>query len=450
MNGAEHSEAEQNLLEALRDHAPGSARYFDEASRLIPRGISSGARSRLLPLTFKSASGAFLQDTDSNTYVDCVMGFGAVLLGHGSQSVIRGVTEQLEVMDIVAGQTEMELELARRLSSWIPCAERVLFSSSGTESVQAALRVARATTGRNLVIRFEGHYHGWISSPHASYAASGQVESASPWPSPNVDPPSSYARIDDELIVEWNDLDAFDSLMKRVGPQTAAVIMEPIPLNAGTFFASEGYLRGVKEVCRKYGALLIFDEVISGFRMGKGGAQEYLGVTPDLATFSKAIASGIPISALVGTEEAMASVVNGHLTHAGTYNANPLSLAAALALTKEIEILGDELYRRLDAVGSRLAIGINALAATYDVPLHANQIGSVLQLSWGASQPVDTYQKLMISKLQKIRLLCERVALHGVYMAPRGLIFVGYSHSDGDIDHVIAAMEEALPAVLED
>jgi glutamate-1-semialdehyde 2,1-aminomutase len=437
--GGAPAEAPARVLERV----PGSRAYMERARRVIARGVASGARLRSVPVVFERAQDAHLWDVDGNRYVDCVMALGPLLLGHSPSFVLERVAEQLARGIQYGGQHAGEAELAERVVRLVPCADKVVFASTGSEAVQAAVRIARATTGRRVVVKFEGHYHGWIDPlfVNAPGVPAQPVDGPLVSPVHNVagQPPSQ-----DVLVCRWNDAAALEAVLQEARGEVAAVIMEPIPFNLGTFWPEDGYVRAVRELCDLHGSLLIFDEVVSGFRLGTGGAQERLGVSPDLATYAKGIASGFPIGLVAGTDAAMASAVDGPVVPAGTYNGTPASVAAANATLDMLERRAGEIYPHLEAVGRRLADGLRELAAGAGAPLAVNQIGSVVQLLWQPRTPQRSYADADAASTAPVAALCERVLADGVHAAPRGLMFLSAAHDDADIDLVLRAFERAL------
>lgn len=424
-----------------------SQTYFARAEKVIPRGINSHGRCRVNPIAFARSSGSRLWDVDGNEYIDMVMALGPILFGHNEPTINRAVMEQMGALDLMAGECQLEASLAEQVVEWIPCAEQVLFSVSGSEAVQAALRIARATTGRDLIVKFDGHYHGWMDPVFTN--ANGVMPGEEDQVRYALRSNSGGQHVTDDMlaVTRFNDAAAFDHLMEQVGGRVAAVIMEPVPFNFGTFTPAPGYLEHIRDVTHRHGALLVFDEVVSGFRLGKGGAQELLGVTPDLSVFAKAMANGFPISMIAGTSEAMASASTGTVHHAGTYNAAPLSLAAASAT---LELIANEdfaVYQTLEGLGQLLQDGLETVAAQRDVPLTVNRVGSVSQLLWDVSGDAASYRSCHTSDKATIATIAERMADHGVYAAPRGLMFVGARHTANDIGLVVEAFDRALTAL---
>jgi glutamate-1-semialdehyde 2,1-aminomutase len=308
---------------------------YDEACQVLAGGVSSNFRmgGQPAPLFFERAEGPYLYDVDGNRYVDYVLGMGPCILGHAPREVVDAVATTLNLGQLYAGQHRLEVDLARKVQEMVPCAELVRFAGSGSEVVQAAFRLARAYTGRSKIVRFEGHYHGWIDtaliSPRATEEELGSYEA------PNTVPGSRgqvRSALEDLIVLPWNDLEVLRRTLERHAGEIAGVIMEPILCNTGVILPRPGYLEGVRDLTARLGIVLIFDEVITGFRVALGGAQARLGVTPDLATYAKAIANGFPLAAVAGRREIM-DLLNQGVVHGGTYNASPATAAAAAATT---------------------------------------------------------------------------------------------------------------------
>ncbi|ANW68051.1 hypothetical protein BCA37_25490 [Mycobacterium sp. djl-10] len=417
--------------------------YMDRARSVIPRGMTSRGRNRAVPVAFERGEGAHLVDLDGRRYVDLVMALGPLLLGHSPTPVLAAVHRQLRSGVQFGGQHVGEAELAEMIVAHVPGAQKVLFSNTGSEAVQAAVRIARATTGRRIVVKFDGHYHGWIdpffvNSPGVPAAAGCRRTVPVIHNIPGQPAPAEV------LVCPWNDIDALRSVFADHGDEIAAVITEPIPFNMGTMFPDPGYLRDVRELTRSHGALLIFDEVVSGFRLGLGGAQALVGITPDLTTFAKAMAAGFPIAAVVGTDQAMASAIDGPVFHGGTYNGTPMSVAAAIATISYLRDHEETVYPTMQARGEQLATGLRALAAKHRVPLVINQIGSVLQLLWDPHLPVRTFVEADAADPAPVASITELALAHGVYAPPRGLMFLSSAHTSDDVDAVLAGYDAAI------
>ncbi|MGH6959237.1 MAG: aspartate aminotransferase family protein, partial [Dongiaceae bacterium] len=323
-----------------------AADLFGSAQRVIAGGVSSDARrSAGVPLYVDHAAGSKLWDVDGNEYVDYVLGQGPTVLGHCPPEVVAAVADQAARGICYAAQHRLEVEVAERLCGMVPSAELVRFNSVGSEAVHGALRLARGHTGRPKVLKFEGHYHGWFDpilySLHPDLELAGSADEPIAVPGSAGQPPSA---VDDLVVVGWNDLEALRTALEKNAGEIAAVIMEPILFNTGAIVPSPGYLEGVRELCDEHGALLIFDEIISGFRVAPGGAQERLGVLPDLATFGKAMAGGMQVSAIAGKDEVMDAIADGRVAHAGTFNSQPVAMAAAAAVLAVLDEQRAEIY----------------------------------------------------------------------------------------------------------
>ena len=429
------------------DRYSGSAAHMERARRVLTRGVGSALRAaqRPTPLAIAEASGSRLVDVDGNAYIDYVLGFGPILLGHRPPAVVRAVEEQLSRGILYGAQHQGEAELAERLVELIPSAELIAFSSSGSEAIHAALRIARAATGRRLVIKFDGHYHGWIDPVHVSGPA---LPPSSETGGPQHVVPGVPAPAD-LLTCRWNDLGALTRLVEEHDGAVAAVVMEPVPCNFGAYEPLPGYLEGVRELCDRHGVVLIFDEVITGFRLGLGGAQARYGVTPHLTVLAKALASGFPLSAVVGSADVMAVAdSDGPVRHIGTYNANPISVAAANATLTELQRGGDDLYRDLDGRAARLAQGLRDAAAAAGAPLVVNQVGAVLHLLWAPRVPVRSHDDAYASDSAAVADVAAHMLGAGVFALERGLWFISTAHTDEDVEATVAAAEPAIASVV--
>jgi glutamate-1-semialdehyde 2,1-aminomutase len=421
-----------------------SADYMASARRLLVRGVSSAMREaqRPTPLAIERGTGSTLVDEDGNAYVDYVLGFGPLLLGHRPPGVIAAVREQLDRGVLFGAQHRGEAELAGRLIELVPSAEMVAISTSGSEAVQAAIRLARATTGRTLVVKFDGHYHGWIDPVYVNGPGMAPGEPAT-HAVPGLSPPPGV------LTCRWNDLEAITHLLAEHEGRVAAVIMEPVACNFGNLEPLPGYLAAVRRLCDRHGTVLIFDEVITGFRLAPGGAQERYGVEPHLTVLAKAVASGFPLSAVTGTAEVMAVAHGaGPVRHIGTYNGNPISVVAANATLETLARGGAALYADLEARSARLARGLRDAARARGAPLVVNQVGSVLHLLWGAEEAARHYDDAFRSDRAAIADLAAHLLGAGIFVTERGLWFVSTAHSDTDVDRTIAAATDALAAVV--
>ena len=406
-------------------------------SRVIAGGVNSNVRlaSRPVPLTFTRADGASIWDIDGNQYVDYAGGMGPLILGHNHPRVLAAVRNALEMGQCFAGQNEFEAEFGERLIDAVPWIESIRIGLAGSDVDLLAVRIARAVTGRARVLRFVGHYHGWLDP---LLVGSGPIPE--PFGHPPVDPGQSLAASNDVIICEWNDLALVEQVLES--EQIACVIMEPIMCNTGVIPPAAGYLEGVRDLCRHHGALLVIDEVITGFRLGLTGAQGFLGIQGDITLYAKAVASGYPMSVLGTTRDLLAAVGRGEVNHSGTYNAGTLSVAAAV---ETIRILTEtNPYPELEQRTTRLVSELRRLGAGRGLAIdHVG--GSLFQLRFGTSDPVRTRAQFA-QKSDQVMLMRFIDALqdNGVRPTSRGLCFVSVAHDDGVIDMTLERAEAAL------
>ncbi len=427
----------------------GSAAAFERATGSLAGGVSSNFRSGGDPVSlfFERAAGAHLVDVDGNDYVDYVLGMGPSILGHAPADVVAAVADELGRGQLFGGQTFAEVELAERFQGAIACAERVRFGSSGTEMDQAAIRLARAATGRDLIVKFEGHYHGWLDPLLVSVAPPLDVAGPADAPIPHLPSRGQLASSADAVVIlSWNDRAALDGLFN--GPlrdRIAGLICEPILCNTGVIPAEPGFLEAARALTSANGTVLIFDEVITGFRVAFGGAQARTGVMPDLAVFAKAMGSGFPIAALAGSRALMELTSDGVL-HGGTYNANVSSIAAANATLKALGENDGAAYGHIERMGARLMAGLRAEAERIGTDLLVQGIGPVFNTTFGRG-PVRNYREYFATDRARQRLFLRALLDRGVRVTARGTWFLSSAHSEADIDQTIAAAGDALAAI---
>jgi glutamate-1-semialdehyde 2,1-aminomutase len=412
---------------------------ISEAAKYLPGGVNSNYRLGIspTPLVFDRAEGPFLYDVDGNRLIDYYLGMGPMILGHSPEPVIAAVKQQLQRGILFAGQSEIEYEAARLVCQLVPCAEMIRFGSSGSEVVQAALRLSRAITGRDMVIKFEGHYHGWLDNIH--WSISPPLDQAGPPDTPTPVPGS----VGQDLlagrnleVLPWNDLDLLVERLAR--EDVAAVIMEPAMCNTSAILPAEGYLEGVRRACTGTGTVLIFDEVITGFRVAPGGAQQRLGVTPDLAIFGKAIANGFPVACLAGRADLMEQFVTRKVMHGGTYNAQPVSMAATVAT---LTALADgQVHAALERRGRRLMDGIARVLAEADVVARVQGFPQIFHVALGVDRPIVDYRSSLGADKARYVKFTTTLLAHGVRALERGAWFLSDAHSDEVIDETIAAV----------
>ena len=422
-----------------------SAELFADATKIVPGGAGSSARTvkfgwKPYPPFIASGAGARITDVDGNTYVDYLLGLGPMILGHRHPVVTEAVTRAITEFGTCPGLPyELEMEAAAKVVDAVPGVEMVRFSNSGSEVVGTAVRLARAYTGRRLIIRFEGHYHGWQDtvywSNHVDPVAAGPAES----PRPVAAGPGVPLELADTLIVlTWNDPDSLRRVMAERGHEVAAVITEAAVFNTGCILPEPGYLELLRSETRAHGALLIFDEVITGFRFCRGGAQEWFGVTPDLTTLAKGLGGGFPVAAVGGSAEVMAHVADNGYEMVGTFNGNPLAVAACRAMLTEVAM--PEAYQRIDALRARAVSGIEREIARTGLEAHVVAVGAKGCVVF-SPEPVRNYRGFLgiDDRYSHAHWLFQHNG--GVFLPPWGKIeqwLISVQHDESDIDLLVA------------
>jgi glutamate-1-semialdehyde 2,1-aminomutase len=427
---------------SVRRKTAGSLERFQRASRSLSGGVSSGLRrsARPYPLYFSHGKGSRLQDVDGNIYLDYSLGWGPNILGNAPAEVIDAIQQTARDGLTFGAQHDLEYEVSEMLTSVIPCADRVCFANSGTEIVQVALRLARAVTGRRKLLKFEGHYHGWDDSVLLSYHPS-----LNKLPSlPHVPVHEGLGQLPAEytVIAQWNDVDSVKSAFDTNEGQLAAVICEPLMCNSGCVAPQAGFLEFLREITSSKGALLIFDEVITGFRLGIAGAQGFYGVVPDLATYAKAVGAGVPLSVLAGRQEFMDQIERGQVVHAGTLNGNPLTLSAARAALHKLMSNAEAIYADLFRRGEALRSGIAEILDKRGHKVCTAGEGSVFHIAFIEHQP-QNYRDLLAADRQKYNDFVLALLDEGVLPLPDGRWYMSTAHSDEDIQRTLEAVERA-------
>lgn len=423
-----------------------SAALLQRAQRVLAGGVSSEFRKFNHPhaLFYSYGKGSRVYDVDGNEYLDFTLSQGPLILGHSHPGVLQAVNEYSADGQLFAGQHLREIELAEKLNKLIPSAELMRFCLDGSEAVQTAFRVARAKTCRQKFLRFEGHYHGWLDNVAFGVSALSGFELGSR-EMPNVFPWSAGIpdiTREEFVILPWNDAGLLKKTVAKYHDQLAAIITEPVMCNNGCIPPDNGYLQLMRELCDQYGITLIFDEVITGFRMGLGGAQKYFGITPDLSVFAKAMGSGYPISAIVGKREWMDLVASGQVVHAGTMNSSNPTVAAALATIRTLE--KEVSYERLYRYGKKLMEGITAAAIKYKHSLIVQGYGPMFNTSFTELNRVRDYRDTL--KADKVKLKNFIAGMHdeGVRIIGRGLWYISAAHTEEDIEIAIEKVNEVL------
>ena len=425
-----------------------SIELHERSSRSLAGGVSSHHRRGELPvpLFFDHGKGSRLYDVDGNEFIDYFMGNGAAIFGHSPDFLLDSVRNVLGRGQMFAGQHDLEIKVAELITETVPSAEMVRYGSSGTEAVLAAVRIARAYTGRPLIIKFEGHYHGWADP--VLYSVAPNVQDAGPYESPLPVPESlgqSPGSAEEVIVLPWNDLGVVSKAIHKHPDEIAAIIMEPVPVNTNSAFPNTGYLEGVRRLCDENGIVLIFDEVITGFRLSVGGAQELLDVTPDLTTLAKAAAGGFPFSAVAGKREVMQPVAEGRVMHAGTASGNLVSLAASETTVNSLSANNGEMIRRMHHVGTLLMDGLRDLARKHEEDVLVQGPAPIFNMAFTPESSLPNYRSFY-EKVDHERYVAFRQKLleGGIRGNMHGKWFLSTAHTEQDIEQTLAAADQAF------
>lgn len=421
-----------------------SEKIFKEACEVMPGGVNSPVRAYravgMTPRFVDHAKGAYIYDIDGNEYIDYIGSWGPMILGHAREEVVKAVCDAAVRGTSYGAPTVAEVEIAEMINEAVPCSEMVRLVNSGTEAVMSAIRAARGYTGRDYIIKFEGCYHGH-SDGLLVKGGSGLLTEKIP---DSAGVPAAF--VEKTLVAQYNDLDSVRVLFDNYKDKIAALIVEPVAANMGVVPPKPGFLEGLRKITEENGALLIFDEVITGFRLSYGGAQPYFGVTPDMATLGKIIGGGMPMAAYCGRRDIMSRVSPvGPVYQAGTLSGNPAAVAAGLATLKILRAHKDEIYPAIDRTAARLETTFKAAVEKYNVPAVINRAGSLMTIFF-TDKPVTSFAGSVSSDLEMFKRYFAAMLNEHIYIAPSQFeaFFVGYEHKEKEIAKTEAAIDKAL------
>ena len=420
-----------------------SNELFAAAQQHIPGGVNSPVRAFKGvggdPVFFKKAKGAYVYDEDDNQYIDYVGSWGPMIVGHAHDDVLKSVQATMQKGLSFGAPTELETQMADRVCELVPSMDMVRMVSSGTEATMSALRLARGYTGRDKIVKFEGCYHGHSDSLLVK-AGSGALTLGVPT-SPGV--PAALAEM--TLTLNYNDIEGVKQTFKEIGDQIACIIVEPVAGNMNCIPPVPGFLEGLREVCDEYGSVLIFDEVMSGFRVSLGGAQGHYNIKPDLTTLGKVIGGGMPVGAFGGKREIMEQIAPlGPIYQAGTLSGNPVAMAAGFATLEIISQKG--FFETLTKQTEKLAKGLEERAAKANIPLTTNQAGAMFGFFFTKEKNISTFEQVSACDAERFKKFYHGMLDEGVYLAPSAYEtgFVSSAHSDEDIDKTLNAAEKVF------
>lgn len=424
-----------------------SIELYERALEVIPGGVNSPVRAFKsvggTPVFMQEGRGAHLLDEDGNEYVDYCMSWGPLVLGHADPDVVKAVCDAASKGTSFGTCSRLEVEIAEHVVAAVPSIEKVRFVNSGTEAVMSAVRLARGYTGRDKIVKFDGCYHG-----HADYLLVAAGSGLATFGTPDSEGVTK-ANAADTIVLPYNDIGSLEELLKKDGEKIAAVIMEPVPCNYGLIFPEEGYLEKVRELCDQHEVLLIFDEVITGFRLARGGAQEYFGVMPDITTLGKIVGGGLPVGAYGGRADIMAKVApEGPVYQAGTLSGNPLAMAAGLATLRKLDALAA--WESLRRKAQRLKELLSDTMAKHEGKVLFAQLESIFAFVFTDLKKIHRLNEIRGANMKLFAHFHREMLRRGVYMAPSGyeVGFLSIAHRDEDLVKTAEAVKESLGEVL--
>jgi glutamate-1-semialdehyde 2,1-aminomutase len=422
-----------------------SKRLYEQACKVIPLGVTSSFRAsqRPIPLFIDRGLGSRLYDVDGNEYIDYALGHGPLILGHCHPQIVAAVGRQVARGSTFGCQHELETKVASQMLKALGWADRVVFSNTGTEAVQVALRLARAATGRSRIVKFEGDYHGWMDSILVGYRHRRPVEGRSSEREMLATSGQCSSVLQDVVVLPWNNLEALERCFDEMGADIAAAILEPMQCNVASIVPERGFLQELRYLTQRERALLIYDEVITGFRLAGGGAAEFFGIAPDLAVFGKALAGGYPLSAVAGLDSIMKLVADKKVLHAGTFNGNPIAMAAANATLEVLLDPAQAVYHRLERLGSRLFQGLKQLAGK-GIPILVQGVPMCFHTLFTEANAVRSYADFLAYDWSRSERWVEEALLQGIFQMSDARWYVSAAHTDNDIWLTLERAQRAL------
>ena len=424
-----------------------SLNYSHKLKNYLTLGEGASGRSELMPVFVEKGKGCKVFDVDGNEYIDYMLAYGPIILGHSHPVIVKAISSQAEKGTIFGHNNLLELKVSQKLTGLFPEMDQVRFNLTGTEAVQSALRVARVFTGKNKFLKFVGQYHGWLDNVLISGAATKYKEMGS-YENPNpvrISKGTPKSVLDDVLVAHWNDLDQVENIVKKHKHELAGILTEPMMTNAHIIRPRDGFLKGLKQIAKDNDLLLIFDEVVSGFRLGLRGGQGLFGVTPDITIFGKALGGGLPVSAFGARKEIMDVIGKSGAIQLGTFNTNPLSMAAASAFIDEVSKNDGEIYPYMEKIGEKLQNGINSIIEKIGLEARIQGTKSLFAVLL-TKDPVNNYEDTF--KIDPKKLLTYRKFLYenGVLVRPepKDIWYLSAAHTDIEIDRTLNILEDAL------